>query len=321
MFAQAFSFKIYGVADGLPDAFINSIYQDQKGYLWIGTKTSLCRFNGNEFVNFGYAFGNSTGTGMVCLQDRKQRYWIHTKKGMALLERNQLRYFPLSDGLSIGWLFSVTELSNGAIWMLTDKGIYEYQDTVWRKKNFVTAYADQPCRYAVETTQGIYLNYASQLFLLDKSGNASPITAKQNSLQPYYVWLKKYNNQVYVSTIEGLYRIDGIQLIPLFEKQLKGISSYDFLIDTKNRTWVCTEKYGLLISEPGNRELLTHHVPLPFNLTLLLTEDREGNVWAHNYEGLLQVKDAYFEVFDKKDNVLLQDIRHLTVKPDGNLFI
>src|SRR5215213_7094760 len=154
-FAQAFSTRIYGVADGLPDAFINSIYQDKKGYLWIGTKTSLCRFNGSEFVNLGYAFGNSTGTGMVCLQDRKQRYWIHTKKGMALVERNKLRYFPLSDGLSIGWLFSVTELNSGAIWMLTDKGIYEWQDTTWQKKNFVKAYADQPCRYAVETSAGI----------------------------------------------------------------------------------------------------------------------------------------------------------------------
>jgi ligand-binding sensor domain-containing protein len=60
---------VYTAADGLPDGNVSSIYQDSKGYLWLGTRTSLCRFNGREFVNYGKELGNSHITGSMVLED------------------------------------------------------------------------------------------------------------------------------------------------------------------------------------------------------------------------------------------------------------
>ena len=45
--AQVFTFQ-----NGLPDLTINSLTQDDDGYLWIGTTNGLSRYDGSEFVNY-----------------------------------------------------------------------------------------------------------------------------------------------------------------------------------------------------------------------------------------------------------------------------
>ncbi len=42
---------IYDTQDGLPSNLINSITQDQMGYIWIATSMGLCRFDGKNFIN------------------------------------------------------------------------------------------------------------------------------------------------------------------------------------------------------------------------------------------------------------------------------
>ena len=319
-FTQSFLTKVYTAADGLPDGNVSSIYQDSKGYLWLGTRTSLCRFNGREFVNYGKELGNSHITGSMVLEDRQHRYWIYTKDGIAQVKDKQMSYQPTSDRKKVGWLFSITQFQDGRIWMMTDKGIYQFEDSVWQKQIPVKENSGQPCRYAVETPKGIYLNYGDQLFLYQKGGKSKAITPRQKE-SPYYIWLKQYNGKTYVNTVEGMYRIVDDSLVRIFKNQINGVYSFDFLADSKHRMWVSTEKDGIMVSDPDNETDLPHKILLPFNQTLLFTEDGEGNIWASNYEGLVKMQDAYLEVFDKQKNSLLTDMRHLTIKPDGHLLI
>jgi signal transduction histidine kinase/ligand-binding sensor domain-containing protein/DNA-binding response OmpR family regulator len=46
------SFDIFTQEDGLPNNLIQCIYQDSKGWIWIGTSQGLSRFDGYTFVNF-----------------------------------------------------------------------------------------------------------------------------------------------------------------------------------------------------------------------------------------------------------------------------
>jgi ligand-binding sensor domain-containing protein len=41
-----------GLKDGLPDASITSICQDEDGFLWIGTTNGLSKYDGVEFQNY-----------------------------------------------------------------------------------------------------------------------------------------------------------------------------------------------------------------------------------------------------------------------------
>lgn len=54
-----FTFVNYNTAQGLPDNNIQSIMQDSRGFLWIGTLEGLSRFDGKTFKNF-YSSKNDT---------------------------------------------------------------------------------------------------------------------------------------------------------------------------------------------------------------------------------------------------------------------
>ena len=49
----------YSIEDGLSNNKINALFQDSEGYLWIGTKDGLNRYNGYEFDIFKNHYGDT----------------------------------------------------------------------------------------------------------------------------------------------------------------------------------------------------------------------------------------------------------------------
>ena len=47
--SESFNFKNITIEDGLSQSTVETIYQDSKGYIWIGTNDGLDRYNGYEF--------------------------------------------------------------------------------------------------------------------------------------------------------------------------------------------------------------------------------------------------------------------------------
>src|SRR4051812_31842562 len=53
-FSQRNNFQTYSLEQGLPQATIYCIIQDNRGYLWLGTDGGgLCRFDGINFKTYG----------------------------------------------------------------------------------------------------------------------------------------------------------------------------------------------------------------------------------------------------------------------------
>ena len=49
---ENFHYTRFSIADGLPSSEIYEVFQDSKGYLWIGTDKGVSRYNGRYFENF-----------------------------------------------------------------------------------------------------------------------------------------------------------------------------------------------------------------------------------------------------------------------------
>jgi diguanylate cyclase (GGDEF)-like protein len=62
--AQEYSFRVFGVAEGLSNLSVRTVYQDRVGFLWVATVNGYFRFDGERFEAFGAAQGvpNSPGT-------------------------------------------------------------------------------------------------------------------------------------------------------------------------------------------------------------------------------------------------------------------
>jgi hypothetical protein len=101
--AQQWVIKKYTVNDGLADSYVLSICQDSQGFLWIGTANGLSRFDGKEFVNYGYTEGLPNLVVDVVYEDHQKRLWAGTRRGIVELKDHSCIAYPTSDHQVITW--------------------------------------------------------------------------------------------------------------------------------------------------------------------------------------------------------------------------
>ena len=59
--AQEYSFRYFGVADGLNNLSVRSVFQDRVGFLWVATVNGYFRHGGERFEAFKAAQGVPNG--------------------------------------------------------------------------------------------------------------------------------------------------------------------------------------------------------------------------------------------------------------------
>lgn len=83
--AQPVSFKRISVEHGLPSAYVTTIFQDSKGFMWFGTDAGLCRYDGHTVRVFKNNPADSTSlsanTAWSLCEDRQARLWVGTYGG------------------------------------------------------------------------------------------------------------------------------------------------------------------------------------------------------------------------------------------------
>ena len=85
-YSQQYNFFNYSINDGLSQSVANCIFQDSRGYIWIGTQNGLNRFNGETFDIYSYnpVDSNSISNNWIysISEDNDGNLWIGTKGGL-----------------------------------------------------------------------------------------------------------------------------------------------------------------------------------------------------------------------------------------------
>lgn len=78
-------FRDIPVGQGLSQSSVYCMLQDNKGFIWIGTKDGLNRYDGYEFLTFKYDQRDSeslSNNEIICLENDQNKYlWIGTRSG------------------------------------------------------------------------------------------------------------------------------------------------------------------------------------------------------------------------------------------------
>src|SRR3954454_2991626 len=76
--SQEYIFNHLTTKDGLASNFVNCMYQDKKGYLWVGTESGLQRYDGYNFFYPYYNAPNQIPEKPVqrIMEDNAGRMWI-----------------------------------------------------------------------------------------------------------------------------------------------------------------------------------------------------------------------------------------------------
>jgi ligand-binding sensor domain-containing protein len=289
--AQHISSKIFTVADGLPSSYIYQTYQDQFGYLWVGTANGLSRFDGRKFVNYSLTDGLPSLNVDDIFEDSKQRLWVGTRAGMVRMIGDKFVNYPVSDSTQVRFIFDILETRNGEIWSLTDEGVFRFDDSCWRR---VPMYPGQTAtRQIVETDSGIYVNHGFKVAFRDRK-NRWHLIADDAANGGFFNRMVKNQNRLYVNTEKTIYEIRDQQLHVISDHP-DNKDHFNFFFDHSNMLWSYRLYFDkdIRVYDSAMTKVKLNIPREKFGIISGMMEDAAGNIWVAGSEGLVECRPIY----------------------------
>ncbi len=121
--AQQLAFKTYTRGTGLASDYILSLYQDKRGFLWIGTDRGVSRYDGMNFRNFTTEDGLSSNMIYCIFQSSDGAMWYGTYEGGACrFDGKKFQTFTTKEGLPSNSINAITEDRFGRMYFETSRG-------------------------------------------------------------------------------------------------------------------------------------------------------------------------------------------------------
>ena len=135
--AGHYYYKQISLKDGLPST-VRCILTDKQGFVWIGTRSGLGRYDGHELKKYIHQANNphSIPHNLIyqMIEDEQNNIWILTDKGVARYQRQSDDFFIPTDETGNNIIaYSACLTDNGVLFGSKNKiFFYNYQDTSLR---------------------------------------------------------------------------------------------------------------------------------------------------------------------------------------------
>jgi len=288
--------ETYGVTDGLVSPMIWSMVQDRNGYLWFGTSSGLCRYDGSTFRTFTVQDGLESNTISTIYEDSKGNLWLGTWHPFALTGTGVCRYdgknfqtFTTKDGLVNDEVIAIYEDERGHMWFGTVNGLSEFDGAMFR--NYTTE-------------DGLAWNQIGDI-TQDKDG----------------VFWFAHGNKAYVTGGVGTTRYDGNSFTIL--------TTQDGLVDNDVRT-VTTDVQGNLwfgtkagVSKYDGKvfQNFTAAEGLAGNIVGDIIQTPGGDMWFATLDGVSRYRNGKFQNFTTKDGLAHDAACCIVTDREGNIWI
>ncbi len=292
-------FRNYGVDEGLPQSQVTAILQDRGGYLWVGTQNGLARFDGRGFTPFRPSRDAGINFVLAGLAARDGSLWFGHEDGALTVVREDgdfLFLHPLPGGRRDN-ITALAEGPAGRIWVGTGTGLYASGtpprpaegaglDPVPWVQEGVTALAWWQGALWVGTRRGLCRG---------RPGEESCRPVREFAGVPVRA-LRRVGNRLWVGTrMEGLWVLSGseggtLEAVNVEERLGLPPDTYTGIRPwSRGRTWVTTERHGVLLLSGGpgaddegaspSWRRFTVRDGLANDAVNTVFVDREGNAW------------------------------------------
>jgi signal transduction histidine kinase/ligand-binding sensor domain-containing protein/DNA-binding response OmpR family regulator len=301
--------KNISIPDGLSNMNITSFAQDDLGYIWIGTRRGLNRYNGYEFTHF-----------YNDVDDNNSLYSNNINK--VYCAKNGLIFIGTSAGINVydtksdqikrlfpNYFFTVVDIKeyNEYIYVATSEhGLFRFQlDTPVLEQvgdNWVTGYTISTIHIDKEGRVWLsLLNGEGLAFYDDHTRSFQYYTNEQNECSPFcnsVLWIHELSNDILMlGTESGLTYFDPssrdfIELpeFKLFAETLRG-KEIRFVFQFRDNEFLAGSNTDGLFSYYIDNKSITNYYENPdlFNISYSNTYntyfiDQKGNLWLGTFD-------------------------------------
>lgn len=335
LYSNTLHFEDFSIEHGLSQNNVTCIFQDSRGFLWVGTYAGLNCYDGKSFEVFKNDPENeqSISDNMIydITEDVFGNIWIATENGLNTYNRNDNTFssfftyydntlFTISDNL----VYAVHADNEGKIWILTASHVDRIDPTTGANKRYLyekDIFAQESENYRHSIFQDSYgvvwigtprgLSYYEphiDALVIFKHTPFDSHSLSNNEVR--YIYEDEHHN-LWIGTSNGL---------NLFQRNTKSFiryyyTSHNSIITgiasgkTKHELWITTDNHGLLhFSIPQKQfDAYTHsHYSnsITTNETNCIIKDRSNILWIGTRNGLnkLDIKPKKFNLLRLSKN-------------------
>jgi len=288
LLSSSIQFSHIGVDEGLSQGTVNTICQDSRGDLWLGTEYGLNRYDGTEIRVFTDKDGLPDNHIRRIHLDRDGRLWLCCGTYLAIYDQDSETFRNLA--------------------LPSDQG--EIYDFCFAPQGRIVA----GCRY------GMYCLEMST-GLLD--GNFIPKALKKARVSAF----RSYGDEVLMATRDfgrHLYRWNLESGMVKDEFIGPHRSNLNDVLQCGDSLWVATSADGLILRTPSGIRNFTIKEGLCSNSVRALLKDKSGRLWVGTFKGANVIEGGEITAsFSKEDGFL----SHNTVRsifedsPEGGIWL
>ena len=310
LFANEYDFKNYTVVDGLSESTINVIFEDDKGFLYVGTENGLGLFDGLTFFNYkmnvfneSTIFGNNIKS--IC-QDDYGDIWVGTELGLSKLETRTRKFKRIVNTKhNLKDIEKIFNDKDGNVWFRNSDGIYKYEQT----SNEVECISCGD-NLEINSFSNIYSTHSNEILIstfsnlyrydFDSDTLRSMLNPNNSTIEISFVTdIIEIDNTLWIGSKNGLIKLPyDRKLKPQIYKEKTSSLVNDDIRDIeyskkKNEIWIST-KNGISILNLSSNSFKNIQVTLFANSIVendiknLILADKSNRVWftTNNYGGI-----------------------------------
>jgi ligand-binding sensor domain-containing protein len=153
----------FGLNDGIPNSYIQTIGQDDDGNIWVGTNKGVAIYDGLDWEIVTTADGIISNNIKAITTDSQGSIWIGTSAGISFQGFSGWTNLTRANGLASNHVSSILSSSNGGIWVGTSDNGLSFSDRSWQpvstngQGNHVNVmFSDQNSIIWIGTQNGIF---------------------------------------------------------------------------------------------------------------------------------------------------------------------
>ena len=309
--------RLWQMEDGLPNNTVQAITQTRDGYLWIGTREGLARFDGMSFQNIELLAGKPSPSISCLHQSRNGDLWVGTDGfGLFRLSAAGVERFPKPDGRIDFEVREMLEAGDGALWLTSSGEVF-----VWKngRLNF-QAKLRRSLQGICADDQGGVWTAAGGLFRLDEPAHTNQVVRSTGlSFAARCIYYDRAGQAFWLGDEENLVEVKDDAVTTYRRSNHPPDYVSVFYRDSAGQLWVGSY---LGLSRLVDGKFIDHSEPTaPQYRTYALVEDRERNLWVGSEEGLARLTPKVFKTITKADGLMVNTVVSVCAVADGSVWI